>query len=131
MFEPGRVCLKIAGRDAGLKCVVVDVLDDNFVLIDDETRRRKCNVKHLEPLEQSIKIRKDASHENISEEFNKLGYGIWKTKPKKAAARVLPVRKYDHGTVKKEGTTELGKEEAAKEEKEEPPAKAITEALQE
>jgi len=43
----GRICVKTAGRDAGLKCVIVDVLDDKFVLIDGETRRRKCNILHL------------------------------------------------------------------------------------
>ena len=134
MFEIGRVCLKIAGRDAGLKCVIVDVLDNNFVMIDGETRRRKCNVKHLEPLDKEIKIRKSASHENVSEEFNKLGYGIWKTKPKKAAQRVLPVRKYDPGKAKKEGTTEAKAPKEGKETKpakEKKPAKAAKEAKQE
>ncbi len=101
MFEVGRVCVKIAGRDAGKRCIIVDVQDSNFVLIDGETRRRKCNVKHLEPLNNVVKIRKSASHENVAEEFNKLGFGIWKTKPKKAAQRVLSVRKYDPGKVKK------------------------------
>ena len=50
MFEIGRLCVKIAGRDAGLKCLVVEVIDDNYVLIDGQTRRRKCNIKHLEPV---------------------------------------------------------------------------------
>lgn len=103
MFEIGRVCIKIAGRDAGKRCVIVDVQDSNFVLIDGETRRRKCNVKHLEPLNNVVKIRKSASHENVAEEFNKLDFGLWKTKPKKAAQRVLSVRKYDPGKAKKQG----------------------------
>ena len=30
MMEVGRLCLKIAGRDAGMKCVIVEVIDDNF-----------------------------------------------------------------------------------------------------
>lgn len=38
-MEIGRVCIKIAGRDAGMKCVVVEQLDNNFVLIDGQTRR--------------------------------------------------------------------------------------------
>ncbi len=29
--EVGRVCMKLAGREAGKKCVVVDVIDKNFV----------------------------------------------------------------------------------------------------
>ena len=28
MFDIGRVCMKIAGRDAGKKCVIIDVVDD-------------------------------------------------------------------------------------------------------
>ena len=51
-----------------------------------------------------VKLRKAASHENVAEEFNKLGFGIWKTKPKKATQRVLQVRKYDPGKAKKQGT---------------------------
>src|SRR3989344_3996604 len=59
MIEIGRLCLKTAGRDAGMKCVIVDILDDKFVLIDGQTRRRKCNILHLEPLKEVIKIKKN------------------------------------------------------------------------
>ena len=72
MIEIGRLCVKIAGRDADLKCVIIDVLDDNFVMIDGETRRRKCNILHLEPLKNVIKIKKNAPHEDIKKEFGKL-----------------------------------------------------------
>ena len=30
-FEVGRLCVKIAGRDAGLKCVVVEKLDEDMI----------------------------------------------------------------------------------------------------
>ena len=55
--------MKIAGRDARGKCVVVDVLDTNYVLIDGQVRRRKCNVDHLEPLGEKIELKKNAGHE--------------------------------------------------------------------
>ena len=71
MFEIGRLCLKIAGRDAGLKCIVIDKLNDNYVLIDGQTRRRKCNVKHLEPLDKVLKIKKGISHEDVVKELKK------------------------------------------------------------
>ncbi|MBS3162665.1 50S ribosomal protein L14e [Candidatus Woesearchaeota archaeon] len=58
MLEIGRVCVKLAGRDAGKTAVIVDVLSEPFVLIDGEVRRRKCNIKHLEPLERTIEIKK-------------------------------------------------------------------------
>src|SRR2546426_8305819 len=32
-IEVGRVCVKTLGREAGLKCVIVDVIDKNFVLV--------------------------------------------------------------------------------------------------
>ncbi len=91
MYEIGRICVKIAGRDAGLKCVVVDVFDDCFVLIDGQTRRRKCNVRHLEPLKEVIKIKKNASHTEVVSEFKKFKIDInAETKPKKVTPR--PVR---------------------------------------
>lgn len=87
MFEVGTICIKIAGRDSGLKCVIVEVLDNNFVLIDGQTRRRKCNVKHLEPLKDSIKIKNKASHSEVVSEFKKLKIDIKETKPKKTPER--------------------------------------------
>lgn len=70
MIEIGRVCVKLAGRDAGKKCVVVDLVDENIVLIDGFTRRRKCNLRHLEPLEQVIEIKNGASSEEVYSAFN-------------------------------------------------------------
>jgi large subunit ribosomal protein L14e len=93
MLEIGRICVKIAGRDAGLKCVIVEQLDDNYVLIDGETRRRKCNIGHLEPLDQTIELKKGASHADVAKAFEKLGYGVHATKAKKAAARPRHGRK--------------------------------------
>jgi len=93
MIEIGRLGIKTAGRDAGLKCVIVDVLDDKFVLIDGETRRRKCNVLHLEPLKDAIKIKKNASHEEIMKEFEKLGLKARETKPKSKTERPRKKRK--------------------------------------
>ena len=65
MVDIGRVCVKIAGRDAGKKCIVVDVLGKEMVMIDGETRRRKCNIAHIEPLDKKVDIKKGASHEEV------------------------------------------------------------------
>ena len=73
MIEVGRVCVKIAGRDSGKKCVVVDVLEKSIVLIDGETRRRKCNACHLEPLKKKLAIKKGASHEEVMAALKKSG----------------------------------------------------------
>ena len=93
MFEIGRLCIKIAGRDAGLKCVVVEEIDDLFVLVDGQTRRRKCNKKHLEPLKELIKIKKGAAHTEVVSEFKKLKLDIKETKAKKATVRPRKVKK--------------------------------------
>ncbi len=66
MLDIGSVCVKIAGRDAGKKCVVIDLIGKNFVLVDGETRRRKCNSVHLEPLGIKVKIAKSASHDEVT-----------------------------------------------------------------
>ncbi len=65
VFELGRVCMKIAGRDARKKCVVVDILDSTYVMIDGETRRRKCNIAHLEPLNLAVGIKANAGNEEV------------------------------------------------------------------
>ncbi|PIY59994.1 50S ribosomal protein L14e, partial [Candidatus Woesearchaeota archaeon CG_4_10_14_0_8_um_filter_47_5] len=63
MITVGRVCMKIAGRDANRICVVVEVIDEHFVMIDGQTRRRKCNILHLEPLQKTVDIAAGASSE--------------------------------------------------------------------
>lgn len=83
----GRICVKIAGRDAGKKCVIVDVLENNLVLIDGQTRRRKCNIMHLEPLNEIIELDKGASHEEVAKEFKKLGIELKETKKKTSAEK--------------------------------------------
>lgn len=76
MLEIGRVAVKLAGRDSGLKCVVVDNIDKNFVLIDGQTRRKRCNILHLEPTDKVVKIKKGANHEEVKKAFKELGIEI-------------------------------------------------------
>jgi large subunit ribosomal protein L14e len=92
MMEVGRLCVKLAGRDAGLKCVIVDVLDDSHVLIDGQTRRRKCNVKHLEPLKDVVKLKKGASRADVKKEFSKLKIEVKDSKPKKTPERPKKIK---------------------------------------
>ena len=117
MIEVGRICIKTAGRDADLKCVIVDILDKNYVLIDGETRRRKCNIMHLEPLQETIEIKKEASHEEVKKEFEKLGLKIKETKAKekkekpKKVRRKKKVKEEKTGKEKKHGKKKVKKEE--------------------
>jgi large subunit ribosomal protein L14e len=65
MIEVGRVVLKIAGRDANKKGVIIEILDDNYVMIDGQVRRRKCNILHLEPLNKLLKVKDKATHDEV------------------------------------------------------------------
>jgi large subunit ribosomal protein L14e len=88
VVELGRLCVKIAGRDAGKECLIVDVIDTNFVTIEGNTRRRKCNIRHLEFLPQIAKIKKDATHADVAKALEKLGFKVEaKTAPKKKSAK--------------------------------------------
>ncbi len=116
MIEIGRICLKLAGRDAGRECVIVDVLDDNYVLIDGNVRRRKCNILHLEPMEKKVDIKKGASHEEIKKEFSKLKIPVWETKRKEKGERPRKIR--GEKKVVEEAAKEIKKEKEKKEKKE-------------
>jgi large subunit ribosomal protein L14e len=70
-IEVGRICVKLSGREAGRKCVIVDVVDKNFVLITGPkkfsgVKRRRTNVKHLEPTSESLEVKKGASDEDVT-----------------------------------------------------------------
>jgi len=58
-IEVGRVCVKIAGREAGEKCAIVEVIDDKFVeVVGSNIKNRRCNIKHLEPLNETVDVSK-------------------------------------------------------------------------
>jgi large subunit ribosomal protein L14e len=70
-IEVGRICVKLNGREAGHKCVIVDVIDKNFVLVTGPKkvtgiRRRRTNVKHLEPTDDIVEVKKGASDDDVS-----------------------------------------------------------------
>jgi large subunit ribosomal protein L14e len=72
----GRICVKTAGREAGSKCVIIDVIDSNYVLVTGPksvtgVRRRRANVKHLEPTEDKIDLKKDATDEEVLKALEK------------------------------------------------------------
>jgi large subunit ribosomal protein L14e len=103
IFEVGRMCIKIAGRDAGRRCIVVERVDDIFVVVDGETRRKKVNIKHLEPIAQTVEISDKASHEEVKKVFSELGLKVWEKKSKK------PTERPKKQKVKKEKPVKKGK----------------------
>lgn len=77
-IEVGRICVKLYGREAGRKCVIVDIIDENFVLITGPkqltgVRRRRANVDHIEPLDKKIEISKGAGDQEVLEAITKAG----------------------------------------------------------
>ncbi|OPY22409.1 MAG: 50S ribosomal protein L14e [Methanobacterium sp. PtaU1.Bin097] len=68
-IEVGRICVKLAGREAGEKCVIIEVIDDKFVeVVGTAVKNRRCNVKHLEPLEETMEVKSD-DIEKIKKDF--------------------------------------------------------------
>jgi large subunit ribosomal protein L14e len=69
-IDVGRVCVKLLGRESGKKCIVVDIVDKNFVLITgpkplNGVKRRRVNVNHLEPTEKRVDIKRGESDEEL------------------------------------------------------------------
>lgn len=59
-IEVGRVCVKTAGREAGEKCVITELIDENFVeVVGGSVKNRRCNINHLEPLEETLDVSGD------------------------------------------------------------------------
>jgi len=114
MMEVGRLCVKIAGREAGKKCVVVELIDKTFALVDGQVRRKKCNLSHLEPLDTVLKIKKGASSGDVAKEFKKLGLAMRSSKPRKATQRPLQKRAADR---KKAAEPEKKSDQKAEQEK--------------
>lgn len=92
VMEIGRLVMKIAGRDGGKVGVIVDIINDNYVLIDGQVRRRKCNIKHIEPLDKILKISKNASHDEVKEELKKINIEVIDAKPKEKKERPKAVK---------------------------------------
>jgi large subunit ribosomal protein L14e len=71
-IEVGRVCVKVAGRESGKKCVIVDVMDKSFVLVTGPknvtgVKRRRVNINHVAPTEDTIQVKRGASDEEVTQ----------------------------------------------------------------
>ena len=77
-IEVGRICAKLTGREAGKKCVIVDIMDKSFVLITGPKtvtgiKRRRVNINHIEPIQDKIEIKRGASDEEVAEALKSSG----------------------------------------------------------
>jgi large subunit ribosomal protein L14e len=78
LYEIGRVCVKTVGRETGSYCVIVDEMEGRFVVVTgpkhvSNVRRRKCNIRHLEPLEMEIPIEKGADDSSVEKALEDAG----------------------------------------------------------
>jgi len=65
-IDIGRVCEKTQGREKGNTCVIVDVIDRNFVMVTGPgVRRRRVNMDHIIPLDETVNIQRNATDEEV------------------------------------------------------------------
>ncbi len=88
-IDVGRICVKLSGREAGKKCIVVEVVDRNFVLITgpkqlNGVKRRRVNVGHIEPTARKVRIRRGESDEELMKTLDEETQGYMRevAKPK-------------------------------------------------
>lgn len=63
-MDIGRVCLKTKGREQGERCVVIDVMDRNFVIVvGPNVKRRRVNMNHIRPLDETVMLQRNATDE--------------------------------------------------------------------
>jgi large subunit ribosomal protein L14e len=86
MMDIGRVCVKIAGRDAGKLAIILEKPSGVMVLVDGNVRRRKCNIKHLDPTKDVLKIKAKASTEEVLGAMMEAKLPIEKTPKRKKEA---------------------------------------------
>ena len=116
MIEVGRLIVKIAGRDAGKKGLIVEILDDNYVTIDGQVRRRKCNIIHIEPLNKVLKIKDKATHDEVVKVLKTEGLEVKEKKAKDKPKTEKP-KKQRKGKKKQPEAPVEGKPKAKKETK--------------
>jgi len=68
--DVGKICVKLTGREAGKKCVIVDIVDRNFVLVTgpkqvNGVKRRRVNTNHIEPTERKVNIKRGENDEEL------------------------------------------------------------------
>lgn len=72
VYDIGRICVKTMGREAGNYCVIVDIIDKNYILVDGlKVQRRRVNYKHIEATTDIIDIQKGADHNAVEAAIKK------------------------------------------------------------
>jgi len=74
VIEVGRIVVKTRGREAGRKAVIVDIVDNNFVIVTGPksvtgVKRRKVNINHVEPTDKKVDIPKGADDKAVEDKL--------------------------------------------------------------
>lgn len=123
-LQTGRVCMKVAGREAGGFCVYLKGAGSSFALVTGPkiltgVKRRNSNIAHLEPTQYMVDVSEDATDEQVAAALEKAGltkkFGL---KMPSAAQLKAREKKDQEKTAAKEGKSEeKPKKEAKKKEK--------------
>ena len=88
----GRICIKTCGRESNRKCVIVDELDEHFVLVDGNVKRRRCNIANLEMLNLAqLKIKPAAPTEEARKAMKDAWIEITEPRKKEGSSGKKPV----------------------------------------
>lgn len=116
-IETGRVCKKLTGREAGRYCVVIDTVNEGYVMITGpreitDVRRRQCNILHLEPTDDKLDIKKSALDEEVAKALEKAG--LLSKVAHDFAAKLAKVKESEEKPEKKEKKPKAKKEKTEK-----------------
>ena len=83
-LEVGSVCIKTSGREKGKRCIVVDLMDKNFILVTGPpkltgVKRRRVNIKHLQTTDEKINIKKGSTDDEVANALTKIKGAIKKS----------------------------------------------------
>jgi len=125
-LEIGRVCMKVAGREAGKYCVVIKKVNNAFVEVTGPkiltgVKRRRANIEHLEPLEYVLQITDAANDDDVIAALEKQNLMTKLGLKKPSAAEMKAEKAKPAKEMKQEAKKEEKKE--SKEKKEEKPKK--------
>lgn len=75
-IDKGDICVKTSGKEAGKKCIVIDIIDKNFALITGPKeitgiKRRRSSIRHLTSTGEKISISSGTSDKELLEILKK------------------------------------------------------------
>lgn len=77
-IDVGMICIKTFGKEAGKKCVVMDMIDKNFSIVTGPKevtgiKRRRVSIKHLLLTGEAVDVKEGMSDEELVSVLKKSG----------------------------------------------------------